>query len=197
MLKLKMLILTDHTNHSSENSLYPLARVLRKHSSCAHIDVATRGIKMNEPFFKKLQPENLLVSRVNEDFVFHQEGLYFEKHLSVESINDYDVVWLRLPPPLSEDFLFFLQREFPGQLFINAPSGIYETGSKEFLMNFEDLCPPIEICKSVEQIEALKNKFPIILKPLREYGGNGLIKIDGERVWEGGEEVSFREFIEK
>ncbi|KAA3627400.1 MAG: hypothetical protein DWQ02_19845 [Bacteroidetes bacterium] len=55
----------------------------------------------------------------------------------------------------------------------------------------------MEICKSVEQIEALQNKFPIILKPLREYGGNGLIKIDGERVWEGGEEVSFREFIEK
>ncbi len=195
MSKLKMLVLTDHTNHSSENSLYPLVRALRNHPSCAQIDVATRGIKMNESFFKKLQPENLLVTRVSEEFSFHREGLNFEKNLSVKSVNDFDVVWLRLPPPLRKDFLAFLKQEFPNQLFINDPAGIYETGSKEFLMNFADLCPPMEICRSAKQIETFKNQFPVILKPLREYGGKGLIRIDGERVWEDGVESSFQDFI--
>lgn len=197
MLKLKMLVLTDHTNHSLENSLYPLVRALRNHPNCASIDVATRGMKMNESFFKKLLPDNLLVTRANEEFTFHQEGAYFEKNLSVESIDDYDVVWLRLPPPLSRNFLTFLKQEFPNQVFINNPAGIYETGNKKFLMNFADLCPPMEICRSTEQIETFKSQFPIILKPLQAYGGNGLIKIDGERVWENGLEGWFQDFMGK
>ena len=108
----------------------------------------------------------------------------------------YDVVWLRLPPPLPFDFLDFLIQKFSTQLIINNPAGIYKTGSKEFLIHFPQLCPPMQVCRSLEDIESLKNQFPIVLKPFREYGGRGIIRIDNNRVWEGNQQSTFAEFSE-
>ena len=102
-----------------------------------------------------------------------------------------------MPPPLSPEFLGYLKRELSDQLFINDPAGIFTTGSKEFLMNFPSLCPPMKICRSLEDIAAFKNQFPIVLKPFREYGGKGIVKIDGNRVWEGKTEMGFGRFAEK
>ena len=51
MQQFKVLVLTDHRNHSKENSLYPLLRVMREHPRSAYVDVATRQQKFNDPFF--------------------------------------------------------------------------------------------------------------------------------------------------
>jgi glutathione synthase len=113
------------------------------------------------------------------------------------SLRDYDVVWLRLPPPLSLTFLEFLSGSFPNQFFINDPIGIYETGSKAFLLNFEQYCPPMKRCQSIEDIIEFKRQFPIVLKPLREYGGKGIVRIDGDVVWQGNEQIAFQAFTEQ
>jgi glutathione synthase len=197
MKMLKMLILTDHSNHSIENSLYSISHALRKHPLCAQIDIASRGNRVNDVFFDKHSSENLFVTRVEDDFAFHPNGDCFTNDLKKISVHDYDFTWLRLPPPLTEGFLFFLKNRFPEMLFINDPQGIFKSGSKSFLVEFEDLCPPMKICQSIEEIINFKNQFPVVLKPFRQYGGRGIVRIDGDRVWEENEEMSISDFFNK
>ena len=195
MRQFSMLVLTDHSNHTSENALYPMVQALRNHPRCDHIDVATRANALNNPFFERHIPAGLFVQTVDEGFRYHPDGSQFRKQHK-QRLRGYDVVWLRLPPPLSSDFLHFLKREYPNTLFINDPIGIWETGSKAFLLNFPDLCPSHRLCQNLSDITEFKNEFPIVLKPLREYGGRGIIRIDGDQVWEGNKKMSFAKFSE-
>jgi glutathione synthase len=197
MQKQKMLVLTDHSGHSKENSLYSLVLSMRRHPSCAHIDIATRGENSNDPFFQYLIPEELYVSEAGEDFAFHPKGHFVKRNLRPAYLKDYDVVWLRMPPPIPVNFLRFLKQAFPDQLIINDPAGIYETGTKEFLLRFPDLCPPMQVCRSVESIIEFKSRFPVVLKPLREYGGKGIVRIDGDQVWEGHNKTTLDHFLKK
>ena len=54
----------------------------------------------------------------------------------------------------------------------------------------------MKICRTTEDILQFKERFPIVLKPLKDYGGNGLVKIDGERAWIGNEQISFKTFLQ-
>jgi len=197
MQQLKILVLTDHTNHSKENSLYALVQAMRKHPLCAQLDVATRGFEGNHLFFENNQTSSLFACKTTEDFAFSADGEAFNKKIFSTSLRNYEVVWLRMPPPLSKAFLDFLIQEFPDQLIINDPAGIYKTGSKAFLVKFPDLCPPMKICTSIADIKAFKNKFPIVLKPFRDYGGRGIVRIDGATVWDGKEQMTFDDFTKK
>ena len=67
-----------------------------------------------------------------------------EHNINRNLISEYDFVWLRLPPPLSKDFLDYLEIACSVSVIINSPQAIYETGSKAFLTNFEKVCPPDE-----------------------------------------------------
>ena len=57
MKNFKILILTDHTNHSKENSLYALARTLVQHQDVKEVLVATRADEKNLLFFKYRESE--------------------------------------------------------------------------------------------------------------------------------------------
>ncbi len=193
MHQLKMLVLTDHSNHSSENSLYELVRSMSGHPLSYQIDVASRGLIRNDHFFKEFKTEHIWASQIKGDFSFSKDGKYFKRGLRKVFFPDYDLIWLRLPPPLGESFLFFLMEEFKHHFIINNPSGIYQTGSKSFLMNFQDICPPMRICTSLNDIIEFKKLFPIVLKPFREYGGKGIIRIDGNQVWDGKNQLEFED----
>lgn len=197
MQQFKMLVLTDHRGHSQENSLYALGRALHRHAWCAQIDVATRWNPLNDPFFQGLHKGNLFVNAIDQDFAFNQDGRSFKKTLRKAKLAEYDLFWLRLPPPIPKYFLDFLLKEFPDKLIINNPKGVWETGSKKFLLQFPDICPRMHYCRSMAEIIAFKEQFPIVLKPLRAYGGKGLIRIDGEKVWMENTEISFSAFIAK
>jgi len=192
----KLLILTDHKNHSSENSLYALARAMYADPHSACVDVATRNLPENVNFFSE-KTDEITVSKVDENFQFDAEGSRFLKDKKTVSAHDYDLIWLRMPPPLSESFLYFLEKKLFKSFIINSPKGILETGTKAFLMNFEKLCPPMKLCRRVEDIIQFKSQFPIVLKPLREYGGRGIVRIDGDKVWQGKIETSFDTFIQE
>jgi len=193
----KLLFLTDHTNHGPSNSLYTLVQAMLLHPSCIQVDVATRGNKMNDPFFKNDLSAHLYVTEADENFAFSPEGKSYDNFVQCSDLSTYDAIWLRLPPPLSDTFLDFLSQKVSNQLIINDPKGIQITGNKKFLINFRDLCPPLKICTSIEDIETFKNRFPIVLKPFQEYGGKGIVRIDGNKVWEGKLESTFDHFIEK
>lgn len=198
MEEFKILILTDHRNHSKENSLYAMARTLSQHPSCAKLDIATRANPENDGFFIRHQDASIAVTPVENDFGFDKEGSAFSKKIKQVFISDYDAVWLRLPPPLTASFLTFLEEKYPDTIFINHPMGIFETGSKAFLMNFQSVCPPMQICYSIADIESFTERFSkFVLKPFREYGGKGIVKIDGKTVEADGEKMSLVDFFTK
>ncbi len=195
MKKYNVLILTDHTFHSNENSVYAIANALSKHSSVHFVDIASKGNSNNDKFFLHFKSNSIWATRVNENFSYSKDGLYFRQNIMEVTISSYDLILLRLPPPISKPFFDFLTLKFRNQYFINNPSGIYDTGSKAFLMNFEHVCPPMKICNSIEDIKQFKSQFPIVLKPFREYGGKGIVRIDGDSVWEGNSRISYNEYI--
>jgi len=135
-MKKSILFLTDHSNHGPSNSLYPLVREMCLHPSCLQADVATRGNKLNDLFFNNDFSSDLYVTKADEKFAFSPEGKSFENNSHCSSLSDYDAIWLRLPPPLSDSFLDFLNQKFPDKLIINDPKVIQIKGSKKFLTNY-------------------------------------------------------------
>lgn len=197
MQEFKILILTNHSGHSTENSLYSLALGMQKHASCERVDIASEGNEENDVFFGKHDPKEIFVTSVDEKFEF-RNGENFQKEKLVKVLVErYDVIWLRMPPPLSQEFLNFLIHEFSDKIIINEPRGIHIAGSKEFLINFSELSAPLQICRDMESIISFKKRFPIVLKPFRDYGGKGIVRIDGDKVWEGKQEISFDDFSKK
>ncbi len=195
MKQYKVLILTDHTNHSSQNSLYSLATAMLQHELSQQVDIASRANLDNSAFFKGQDPSKIQVRTIDAHFKFTANGASLSTDLKSANPADYDLIWLRLPPPLSKDFLDFIQAQFQSQVVINNPSAIYETGSKEFLIRFPELCPPLKICRTVADIISFKNQFPIVLKPFREYGGKGIVKIDGNKAWLGPQQLDLADFL--
>ncbi|MCB9293918.1 MAG: hypothetical protein H6559_12475 [Lewinellaceae bacterium] len=56
-------------------------------------------------------------------------------------------------------------------------SGIEETSNKAFLTQFPEICPPMQLCQTVDDIWNFQERFPIVLKPLENYGGAGWSKL--------------------
>lgn len=182
MKKYKLLVLTDHSGHTVQNSLYPLLLEMHRHKRCAVIDVASRGMPSNSLFFENRAVKRLFAVRVNPAFSFDEKGAFFRRKAERVSIREYDAVLLRLPHPVAPEFWSFLESSFPTTLFINKPSGMLVAGNKSYLMNFQAFCPPMTICHSLEEIEAFKSRFPIVLKPVTSYGGKGIVRIIGDEV---------------
>jgi len=195
--KRNVLILTDHQNHSSENSLYALATAMVSHSITQKVDVVSRANVENKPFFDCVKGSAIHGTSITEDFKYAQEDHPLSKPTQLIRIRDYDLIWLRLPPPLSTRFLNSMDSIFKDAVIINNPSGIIKTGSKQFLLNFKNVCPPMKVCSSLSDIISFKNEFPIVLKPFREYGGRGIMKIDGDNVSVGNMLISFEEFTKQ
>jgi len=189
-----MLVLTDHRTHSEENSLYALLHALRQHPACAKLDVASRSTSGNRRFFHNYQGQHIYATAVDERFHYSPQGHAFRGRLRRVDITAYDTILLRLPPPADIGFARYLAAVYPEQQIINQPSGIVRTSSKAFLLEVANLCPPLAMCHSLEDIEQERQKYALVLKPLNEYGGKGLIKITGNRVWQNGKYRSFRSF---
>ena len=68
-----MLVLTDHSNHSRENSLYPLVQVMRKHPLCKRIDIASRGEVLNDAFFTEASGAALYAVKGDRKFEFQRK----------------------------------------------------------------------------------------------------------------------------
>ena len=192
---MRALILTDHTKHSSENSLYTLASTLVAHEYVAQVDVASRKLDINSPFFSGVSSAPLWVTEIDQLFKYSEYNHPLDHHSKPADIASYDFIWLRMPPPLSETFLHYVSERFKGKVIINNPSSIYETGSKAFLLNFKEVCPPMQLCHSGDEIIHFSRQFPIVLKPLREYGGKGIVKIESDYAYAGKLKMSLVEFI--
>lgn len=191
---LRLLVLTDHRGHTAENSLYALVNTLRSAAPGNFLVVASRGDSRNDGFFRSLHRQPLYVTDPEQELHWSADNIPFASTSLKINPATFDVIWLRMPPPLEYDFLRFLEKSFPNTLIVNHPSGIWQTGSKAFLTHFPDISPPIQPCTTLADIDALRGRFPFVLKPLRQYGGQGLVRIDQDRVWRGNHETDYRSF---
>ncbi len=196
MKKYKILVLTDHSGHSDQNSIYAILQQMVDHDQCSHIDIASRGLEENSLFFDAMQRDELLGCKVTTSFSFTEDGSHYKTGLMKLEPRDYNIVFLRLPRPISDDFLLWLNEVFEHAIFINNPKGIIKTSNKKYLVNFPEVCPDVKLCYTVADIKAEANQYPIVIKPLKEYGGKGLIRIDGAITDDGNEEYDTDHYLQ-
>ncbi len=194
--KFRILVLTDHSGHSDQNSLYAIVRQMLVHPKCEYIDVASRGLSENEPFYDEMLAGSLYGSRATAEFKFSKNGHHHSAGLKKLNPLDYDIVFMRLPRPLSDAFLNWTEELFSQAILINEPHGIIATSNKKYLLNFPNFCPNVRLCISIEEIEEEVAKYPIVLKPLREYGGKGLLKITGQTLDDGTQKHDAKPYLE-
>lgn len=181
----KFLVLTDHGNHSKENSVYALMSRLSQHSQCEKVDIASRGDSVNTDFFQYQNRTKVWAMSVNTDFSFDVTKKQFQEKGRWCDVKDYDVIIMRLPRPITDSFLDFITEIGTDKVIINHPKGIQKTSTKAFLLNFPEICPSMRLCHSVAEILAFAKQHPIVLKPLKEYGGKGILKINGKVLNDG------------
>ncbi|RME99042.1 MAG: glutathione synthetase [Bacteroidetes bacterium] len=193
----RVLALTDHTDHSIENSIYALLRQMVQHERCAELLVASRGLRENAAFFQHHQADQLWAAKVGADFQFTESGQSFQQLLRPVDPTQFDLVLLRLPRPLKDSFLEFLADLLPNTAMINHPRGILRTSNKAFLLHFPEVCPPMRLVRSVQEVLDYAEQFPIVLKPLREYGGRGILKLIDGKVDDGTAQYPAFDFLTK
>ena len=103
--------------------------------------------------------------------------------------------FLRLPRPISDGYLTKLGDYFKDKCIINEPMGIVETSNKSFLPRFAHLTVPMKVCHSVEEVKEFADDREIVLKPLKEYGGKGLMRIKGDQAWMGDNLISTQKLL--
>lgn len=196
MKKYKFLTLTDHSGHSQHNSLYALMAKLSGHPQSEEVYLASRGNVQNQPFFIELSTTKIHAHKIDKNFAFQEQGEQFTKNQKLVDIQDFDVIIMRLPRPISDEFLKYLKNITNStQLFVNDPFGIIKTSTKQFLLNFPSVCPPMQLCKSKKAVLDFAKQFAIVLKPLKEYGGKGIVKINGNQVSDGNKTLVLEDYL--
>lgn len=202
MRPIRFLILTDHRQHSDQNSLYSLTRTLRGDHRTASVFVASRGDERNTGFFAGDLNAKLFGIEAGPDFAFDPSLQQFAASSLSTSYGKAEVVWLRLPPPANRHFFAQLTAFVPSStqlgkpIVINAPAGILQTGNKAFLLNFPDYTAPVLRVGSRADVLGMVAKYPIVLKPLQEYGGRGLVRILDGRVEVDGRQFELKEWLD-
>lgn len=191
----RLLVLTDHRTQNEENSIFALVSALLDHPYCRQLDIASRGLPINDSFFALRQTDTLYATPVTDTFDYSPEAKAYIQGLRKVALADYDAILLRLPPPADPEFLRFLATHYPERRMINRPSGMLRTSNKSFLLNFPKLAPDMRLVETAEDIRSFSRRFPIVLKPLSNYGGKGIVKIADDQVDNGGEEYSLDSFL--
>ncbi|WP_235295905.1 ATP-grasp domain-containing protein [Portibacter marinus] len=192
---MKILILTDHLTHSDTNSFYLIANSLYNNDSISEVHICSRSQKENEGFFDGEQ--HLFRSKQldsNIDYASFDNWIRNQPPVR-EDISYFDYILLRLPRPIHPSFFDFLVKIFDEKKIINRPSGIKKIGNKAFLTEISRFTAPVKLLRDINDIEQFRGKFPVVLKPLEEYGGKGIIKIENDLVYIGNDrQLSFPEF---
>ncbi len=189
MREIRLLVLTDHRKHSDQNSLYALVRALHSLEVFADIDIASRGNKENENALIRLNSQILSVHSSAPDFYFSTINPPLEQGLHKAKLSDYDFIFLRIPRPLPDGFFKYLLNCLPANRIFNNPLGIEKTGSKDYLLNFPELIPPSRICHSPEDIQAFAKAYDTVIKPLKDYGGHGIVRLNKSGFWNGNKQL--------
>lgn len=146
------------------------------HPKCSCLDIASRAYVENKLFFDGEVQGEVMVSEAKADFSFDSTGKSYSG-LNKTYVKDYDLLFMRLPRPIPDEFLIGLSSAFKDKVIVNHPDGILKTSNKKFLLNFPELCPPMQMCNRLEDIISFSERFDVVLKPLKDYGGKGILRL--------------------
>jgi glutathione synthase len=191
---MRALILTDHRSHTEHNSLYGLAEALAEHAEISSLFIASRGDRRNRAFFDGSNVYTLFALPHSDQFQYPVLELFNYEAFEV-GIEEFDVILLRIPRPIHQDFLVALDESYTDGLIINDIQGIIRTSNKSFLLELNQFTVPMKLCENWEDILAFKDQYSTVLKPLESYGGKGMIKIENNRVWVEQNEISIEGFM--
>jgi len=182
MKKLDVLVLTDHTTHGKGESIYPLLQSMSENELCSSLFIVSRGNEENKEFFDGFALNDVHGKYSDKFFCYTEHGDWYKGGIQ-KNVSKFDVIFLRVDRPVSDNQLLTLKSTFSDQIIINDPLGIIETGSKKFLLQFKELCPDMALCKSIEDVEREADKYQVVLKPIDGYGGEGLIRVSKDYIW--------------
>ncbi len=109
-------------------------------------------------------------------------ALEFPKNKKINiDLRKMDVVLFRPNPPVDMAYLttLFLLRTIENDvLILNRPSSVIELPEKIFPLYFKEFTPPTLISSDAAEIKRFAAKHKqIVVKPLYDYGGHGIIKL--------------------
>ncbi len=97
------------------------------------------------------------------------------------NLSEIDVIHIRQDPPFNMEYItstYILERVFPNTLVVNNPFWIRNLPEKIYTFDFAEFMPPTLITQDMPLIEDFRNKHKdIIIKPLYDFHGNGVIHI--------------------
>ena len=137
------------------------------------------------------QAHKIIDFKVSCKLVLDQSDLKLFDVIGFESpkdINcaDLNIVMLRKDPPVDNNYIYltyFLDHLVScGVKVMNNPQGIRDVNEKCFILNFPDLISPSLITSDLDRIiEFLDTHKKMVLKPLNDMGGQGIIAVNKEK----------------
>lgn len=180
---MKIAVITNHLQHVESDSIYELVTELDRLPYVKEIIIVSLGCVENSQFYATPTQGEIYGKLFNQEFQFCNRISWY-RNCQVFQTNEFDALLLRLDRPVSDGFLFALKKSLRNDcIIVNDTDGIIKTGSKEFLLQVSHLCPDIALCKNLDDVKKMAESYPIVLKPLDNYGGQGLIRIDGKLSW--------------
>ncbi|MEM7659209.1 MAG: hypothetical protein AAF399_24020 [Bacteroidota bacterium] len=191
---MRLLVLTDHLAHHSQESLYPLLRELSCRNLFSDISVMSRSHPKNQGLFYHHNETTGFAGQVDQGFFPATATLYLETNSREVCLEDFDWLLLRMPKPNPLDWFAYMERVFPAHRMVNRPAGIQKVGSKAYLADFPDLSPRMHLCQSLSDIEAQLASGDWVIKPLFEAGGRGIVRWKNQRIDSEGRSWSWQTF---
>src|SRR5688572_10357753 len=102
-MKYNLLVVTDHTTHSSANSLYELALAMARDRRNKNVWVCSKGLHENSNFFAGIPGAEIYASEVKSDFAFDPDGTFFEDTITRLHKEMIDAIVIRMPQPLDKN----------------------------------------------------------------------------------------------
>jgi len=193
---MKILVLTTHVNRSPSNAVYRLLHALANEPRCRRLDVLDASIgSRDDESHPVFLPDSLRVRTLDPTFGV-RDGWGSEKsHLA--RLGDYGAVYVRADRPVSDGSLDEWEQALGCALVVNRPAAIAAADSKEFLLNFRGLCPPMDVCRTVDEVLEFEAVHPTVLKPLRGHDSEGVMLLNGAHGWVEARNVGRSAVIEK
>ncbi len=108
------------------------------------------------------------------------------EYLVINLATDVDLIHFRPNPPVDMGYLttlYLLDRIKDKVLIINNPEAIIKFPEKIFPLQFAQFMPPTLITYNIDEIAEFANKHKeIVVKPIYEFGGNGIKKFKNTEI---------------
>lgn len=130
-------------------------------------------------------------SLIFENDKLYANGKYFQIDYEGQNITElnsekvllenFDVVFIRQIPPFNQQYLTitYLIETLKHTLILNNPKSIRDVTEKLSILNFKDHIPDTMVSSNINEIKYFIEKYNVvILKPLYDCAGQGVIKIE-------------------